>query len=71
MTGVQTCALPICEKAGEGRCGEGKKSDKEGKCGEGKCGSNKEMDKNMEGKCGGAKAKQEGKCGEGKCGGNK
>lgn len=62
------------DKAGEGRCGEGRgnqKQSQEGKCGEGKCGSDKEMKKNMEGKCGGDKAKQEGKCGEGKCGSNK
>ena len=53
----------------EGKCGEGKKAKKEGKCGEGKCGGKKEMEKNMEGKCGGKKSKKEGKCGEGKCGG--
>lgn len=61
-------------KPAEGRCGEGRGTTKpaqEGKCGEGKCGNQKEMEKNMEGKCGGAKAKQEGKCGEGKCGSNK
>lgn len=64
------------DKNREGRCGEGrgqsnKQDNTEGKCGEGKCGNQKQMEKNMEGKCGGAKAKQEGKCGEGKCGTNK
>lgn len=63
--------------ASEGKCGEGKcggkkeKKEMEGKCGEGKCGGNKEMEKNMEGKCGGKKSEKEGKCGEGKCGGKK
>ena len=62
------------DKEREGRCGEGRgneKQDMEGKCGEGKCGGQKEMQKNMEGKCGADKAKKEGKCGEGKCGSNK
>ena len=54
--------------ASEGKCG-GKKSS-EGKCGEGKCGGKKEMEKNMEGNCGGKKSSSEGKCGEGKCGGS-
>jgi len=61
-------------KCGEGKCGakgKAKKKGTEGKCGEGKCGGEKEMKKNMEGKCGGDKAKKEGKCGEGKCGGKK
>jgi uncharacterized low-complexity protein len=56
----------------EGKCGSNKApKGMEGKCGEGKCGNNKEMQKNMEGNCGGKKAEKEGKCGEGKCGANK
>ena len=53
----------------EGKCGDSKKMEKEGKCGEGKCGGAKKMEK--EGKCGDAKKKmkKEAKCGEGKCGG--
>lgn len=58
---------------GEGKCGEEKKEEKEGKCGEGNCGENKETGKDKEGKCGEGKCgekkeKKEGKCGEGKCG---
>jgi MYXO-CTERM domain-containing protein len=49
---------------GEGSCGEDKKA--EGSCGEGSCGADKEG----EGSCGGDK-KAEGSCGEGSCGGDK
>lgn len=54
--GEGKCGENKAEK--EGKCGEDKKADKEGKCGEGKCGEDKKADK-------------EGKCGEGKCGEDK
>ncbi|MEJ2442206.1 MAG: hypothetical protein P8Y42_01950 [Exilibacterium sp.] len=60
--GYNLAAEDAEEKAGEGKCGEGK-AGAEGKCGEGKAGA--------EGKCGEGdkeKAGKEGKCGEGKCG---
>jgi uncharacterized low-complexity protein len=75
MSELSSGYMQLADNHMEGKCGEGRgnKTGKEGKCGEGKCGegkcgSDKQMKKNMEGKCGGEKAKKEGKCGEGKCG---
>ena len=58
----------------EGKCGEGKMKEKEGKCG-----GSMDKSKMKEGKCGEGKMKEgmdkskmkDGKCGEGKCGGKK
>lgn len=57
------------QQVAEGKCGGEKEAMKKGT--EGKCGGAKEMEKNMEGKCGTSKSEKEGKCGEGKCGSNK
>lgn len=69
---LSALALTLTVATAEGKCGEGKKTEK--KCDSGKCDNGKQKNQKCDsGKCGeGKKEKKEapskGKCGQGKCG---